>query len=430
MEIDYVTTPFGRRTMSLGQLKTQRQAETGTTEPARNKWKLFRAVCEARAELGISDRALTVLDALLSFYPDDELSRERGLIVFPSNAQLSIRARGMTAATLRRHLSVLIEAGLISRKDSPNGKRYARRGREGQIHDAYGFSLVPLLSRASQIEAAAAQAIADRELLRVTKERISICRRDITKLIGAAIEDHIAGNWECVFANFRALIDGIPRTATIDVFTPILIQLEKVRERIIKQLEIQINLQNLSANESQIERHKQDSNSKSLSESERPDAINPSTSASQPASPIYASKDGERTCDKKISDHQQPHPTVSPSSSMKSLPLSLVLQACPQIADYAPGGIVRTWRDLMAAAIVVHTMLRVSPTAYQEASHAMGPEITATIMACLLERGTRINSAGGYLRDLTRRAERGEFAVGPMLMALLRTNKNLERHAG
>ncbi len=76
MEIDYVTTPFGRRTMSLGQLKTQRQAETGTTEPARNKWKLFRAVCEARAELGISDRALTVLDALLSFYPDDELSRE------------------------------------------------------------------------------------------------------------------------------------------------------------------------------------------------------------------------------------------------------------------------------------------------------------------------------------------------------------------
>ncbi len=46
--------------------------------------------------LGVTDRALTVLDALLTFYPDDEISEEKGLIVFPSNAQLSLRARGMT----------------------------------------------------------------------------------------------------------------------------------------------------------------------------------------------------------------------------------------------------------------------------------------------------------------------------------------------
>ncbi|MFW8642788.1 helix-turn-helix domain-containing protein [Rhizobium beringeri] len=60
------------------------------------------------------------------------LSEERGLIVFPSNAQLSIRARGMTAATLRRHLAGLVDAGLILRKDSANGKRFARRDRAGE----------------------------------------------------------------------------------------------------------------------------------------------------------------------------------------------------------------------------------------------------------------------------------------------------------
>jgi replication initiation protein RepC len=43
-------------------------------------------------------------------------------------------------------------------------------------------------------------------------------------------------------------------------------------------------------------------------------------------------------------------------------------------------------------------------------------------MACILERGGHINSAGGYLRDLTRRSEKGEFAIGPMLMALLKAN--------
>ncbi|MBW6422157.1 replication initiation protein RepC [Rhizobium sp. XQZ8] len=431
MESGYVTTPFGRRAMSLCLLKIQQQADAGKSEPARNKWKLFRAVCEARTELGIADRALTVLDALLSFYPEDTISREHGLIVFPSNAQLSIRARGMTPATLRRHLAVLVEAGLISRKDSPNGKRYARRGREGQIHDAYGFSLAPLLSRASEIEAAAAQAVADRELLRVTKERISICRRDITKLIGAAIEDHLPGDWEDVFTGFRALIDGIPRTAPIEQLTSTLGQLGKIRERIINQLEIQINLQNMSANESHIERHKQDSESSYLSESEHADEASVGvTSKLAPSLPSECDEDNARPVDDRQSNTLRSMPISPKPSPMKSLPLGLVLQACPQIADYAPGGMVRTWRDLMAAAVVVHTMLRVSPSAYQDACRSMGPEIAATIMACLLERGAHINSAGGYLRDLTRRAERGEFAVGPMLMALLRTSKSPEKQAG
>ncbi|MBO9134918.1 replication initiation protein RepC, partial [Rhizobium sp. B209b/85] len=52
--------------------------------------------------LGLSDRALAVLNALLSFYPGNELSAKHGLAVFPSNAQLSIRAHGIAPATLRR----------------------------------------------------------------------------------------------------------------------------------------------------------------------------------------------------------------------------------------------------------------------------------------------------------------------------------------
>jgi replication initiation protein RepC len=60
----------------------------------------------------------------------------------------------------------------------------------------------------------------------------------------------------------------------------------------------------------------------------------------------------------------------------------------------------------------------------------MGPENAATVIACILERGGHINSAGGYLRDLTRRAERGEFSLGPMLMALMRANGPAARKTG
>ena len=84
----------------------------------------------------------------------------------------------------------------------------------------------------------------------------------------------------------------------------------------------------------------------------------------------------------------------------------------------------------MSAAVVVRSMLGVSPTAYQDACDALGPENAAAIMACILERAGHINSAGGYLRDLTRKAERGEFSLGPMLMALMRANAPVGQKAG
>lgn len=85
---------------------------------------------------------------------------------------------------------------------------------------------------------------------------------------------------------------------------------------------------------------------------------------------------------------------------------------------------------VVGAAVVVRSMLGVSPSAYQAACETMGPENAATAIACILERGGHINSPGGYLRDLTRKSEKGEFSLGPMLMALLRANGGTTAIAG
>jgi replication initiation protein RepC len=419
--------------MSLGMLASQQLAETIEPGMKRSKWKLFRAICEARPALGVTDRALTVLDALLTFYPDDEISEEKGLIVFPSNAQLSLRARGMTPATLRRHLGVLVEAGLILRKDSPNGKRYARRDRAGTVGEAFGFSVAPLLARAVEIENLAAQAVADRELLRAIRERLTICRRDISKLVATALEEQVSGDWEGISVMFRTLLARIPRVATAEELAPLVDEMGLLRAEIVNLLERQIKTQKIDANESQIEQHKQNSNPKSTYELE----------------PSFETKQGERAVadlepNAGPPDEQrlkQPKPSGGMSNkaggsadpgaghSLKSFPLGLVLQACPGILDYGPGGTIGNWRDLMSAAVVVRSMLGVSPSAYEEACSGMGPENAATVIACILERGGHINSPGGYLRDLTRRTERGEFAIGPMLMALVRANGPTARHA-
>ncbi len=96
---------------------------------------------------------------------------------------------------------------------------------------------------------------------------------------------------------------------------------------------------------------------------------------------------------------------------MKPFPLGMVLSACPEMNNYGPGGVISSWREFLSAAVVVRSMLGVSPSAFEEACAVMGPENAATAIACILERTGHINSAGGYLRDLTRRAERGEFSL-------------------
>ncbi len=396
MQLGNVTTPFGRRPAKLALVKRQLAKPEDRAGQAVDKWKVFRDVCEARSMLGIQDRALSVLNALLSFYPESEIADNNGLIVFPSNAQLSVRAHGISGATLRRALAALIDAGLIDRRDSPNGKRYAHRDRAGEIEEAFGFSLAPLLARHEELAQLAQQVAEEARLFRRAKEALTICRRDVRKLITAAIEEGIAGNWLHMEAVYVDLMSRLPRSPSRQIVEGLLDEMKLLREEVINQLEIQENSNEMRGNDDHNERHIQNSNTESIIESE--------------------------PCSEKERGAANPLAKTATSTPLKALPLAMVLQACPEITNYGPSGAIANWRDLMTAAVVVRSMLGVSPSAYQEACEIMGQENAAVVIACILERAGHIKSAGGYLRDLTARAERGEFSLGPIIMALLRTN--------
>jgi replication initiation protein RepC len=57
----------------------------------------------------------------------------------------------------------------------------------------------------------------------------------------------------------------------------------------------------------------------------------------------------------------------------------------------------------------------------------MGDEQAAIVLAAILQRHEMIRNAGAYLRNLTERAQVGQFSVGPMLMALFRTAVGVEK---
>jgi len=441
MQLDHITTPFGRRTMTYAMLADQMTAAEIDDDAIVDKWKIYQALCEARPRLGITDRALAVLSALISFYPKSELAAGDSLIVFPSNAQLSRRANGMAEQTIRRHLAVLVSAGLLTRKDSANGKRFARRGRTGQIDEAFGFSLKPLLARADEIRQLAAEVEAERLHMRRMKERLTIGRRDVIKLIETALEEGAQGDWLSVQEEYRAIFADYPRKPSLEAVTAALDEIEFLRENILNQLENQLKTTKTSGNAPETERHKQNSNPDSFSESELrleekrgedPNALDQGNAVqgmmevkSASHRPVYGGADPE--------GRRKPGGLENASAAgigQKPFPLGMVLSACREICDYGPGGAITSWRDLMGAAVVVRSMLGVSPSAYEEACAVFGPENAATIIACILERAGHINSAGGYLRDLTSRAERGEFSLGPMLMAQIRANGPGERRAG
>jgi len=391
--------------MTLGMIASQAVARKVPEGASVSKWKVFQTIRDARDLIGATDRSLAILNALLSFHPDTELSGEGELIVWPSNEQLMARANGMPATTLRRHLAVLVDCGLIIRRDSPNGKRFARKGRGGEIEQAYGFDLSPIVARASEFEDLAEAVRAEKKAFRVAKERLTLLRRDVVKLIETGIEEGVPGNWGRLQQIYQSTVGRLPRSAPRQLIEDICVDLHALYTEIREVLESFAETQISDANESHSGRHIQNSNPDSISESEK------GSRKKNEAGGSAAETDNVRSLPK------------------RELPLGIVLDACPNLRELTQGGEIRHWRDFLAAAELARPMLAISPSAWRDACEVMGEQHAAITLAAIYQRSDQINSAGGYLRSLTDKARDGKFSTWPMIMALLRAKLDADKSA-
>lgn len=357
------------------------QAKMGEDSPCScGKWAVFDDLRTARAAFGVSDRDLAVLWALLSFLPGPDLSASAGLVVFPSNAALSDRTHGMAESTLRRHLAALVAAGLIARHDSPNGKRYARRGAGGVIELAFGFDLSPLLRRAEGIAAAAHSARQTAEALSRAREAASLRLRDARQLLALASAEG-SGGLAPLATRLAALTPRLRRRMSRDEAE----RLEQEAVALVQEVAAVLESGKTDGSAAQDGRQHTESNDR-LSDS------------------------GE--------GHDENGENVSDIAENVLVPLFLVTKACPEIALYA-GGEVRRWHDLEQAAARVRPMMGISRDAWDDARAVMGDAQAAMVLAAVLQRSARIRSPGGYLRHLTRRAAEGRFRPAGMILSLL-----------
>lgn len=390
----HITTPFGRRPLTAAHLQAQARAAACSPNTAVNKWSVFRHIAQAKDAIGVSDRALAVLNALLSFHPETALVAGQGgdLVVFPSNEQLRLRAHGMAETTLRRHLGALVEAGLLIRRDSPNGKRYARKGQGGVITHAFGFDLMPIVSRAREFEQQAEIVEAERRELRLAREQVTILRRDAAKMTNAGVAGGYEGDWTGLQARYASIVTAIPRAPCLEDLRAIRQALTGLVADVGNALVHQTKLEIPSGSDSHSERHIQNSKTNTLIP--------------------------EQASENQAEDAGEPSPagTRSPEQSYS---LTVVLEACPDIRDYTRAGTeIRSWQDLVAASDLVRTILGISPAMWREAQATMGAETAAATVAAILQRAEHIKSPGGYLRALVERKRAGRYSLGPVLRAL------------
>ncbi|WP_237155320.1 plasmid replication protein RepC [Oryzibacter oryziterrae] len=405
-----LSAPFGARGLSAGMLAGQAMAEACPQTARVGKWSLVRALSEARAAFRLGDRAVTVLSALLSFHPGDEVTGDGQTIVFPSNLELCRRAHGISEPTLRRSLAQLVDAGLIVRRDSPNGKRYARKGEGGAIERAFGFDLKPLAARAEEIAAAARAVAAERRELSALREEVTLLRRTIIKGLELAAAEELSGPWAEIAAGFLPLSRPSNRGLSRTELEELRFELGLLAASVDKSLKSEMNFLNMKGNDSQTERHKQDSNPNPIFDSETFETEAPQT-------------DGTPSGERRASDDLTAVEHLATRSGLRDpdrLHLGTILKACPSILPFARHGI-GNWADLLEAAEKIRPALGISPDAWAKAVAAMGESGAAVTLAVILERVDAIRSPGGYLRALTAKAGDGGFTPAPLIFALLRS---------
>ena len=397
--MDYTPLSPFMRPISHAHLRVIEKPEASVPGKPINKWELLRELSKAQAAFSVTERDLTVLQGLLSFFPDDALGGNAEMVVFPSNKAICERLNGMPCSTMRRHLAGLVDAGLLVRRDSPNGKRYVRKHGEERV--AFGFDLSPLYCRSEEI-ARAAEAVREAEdRARRLREIVSLMRRDLAALaeFGEELQPGL-GLWNQMHDTAALTARALRRKLSLDDLDQYRTELEALLDKARNVIDGP-ETEEMVTNDARNERHYHNSNK---------DSIDSEPGLEKAGAAGVVPEDQPDTPEERVEDPD--------TRRVPKIPLSLVIAGCPSLKTFYQGD-VRHWHQLFDAACHVRPAMGISPSAWEEAQRCMGPEQASIVVVAMLERFADIRSPGGYLRALTAKAAAGEFSCGPMVMALI-----------
>ncbi len=229
---------------------------------------------------------------------------------------------------------------------------------DGEVSLAFGFELTPLVARAEEFEALAAEVQSERRALRLARERITLARRDITKMILLGMEEALPATGRAITGNIWRLsgVSSAPRACDLEAIAA---DLEDFSAEILKHLELFTNSQiqaPMSPIPSATNRIQNQTFENLNLFSRRKTGATSASPILRPMVQLKPSKEGKG---------RQPQPAQALGT-----PLPMVLEACPDILDYIAGregqgsdpltSRTPSWPEFLKAAELVRAMLGIS----------------------------------------------------------------------
>ncbi len=411
-------TPNGWRRVSRALLEAEELANRGTGV-AVDKGRAFVAVKRVGAHIGLKAGDMMLLDTLGAFTQAQDWEEGQRPIVWASNAYL-MEQTGFSLSALKRHARRLAESGVISFKDSPNGKRWGRRDADGVIVEAYGFDLSPLSARVDEFEQLHAALQVERALCQRLKRQITVARRMIRARIEAAISGTLRGPWTQFTALFEELLGRLPRrnvaSETLERllawFSELQVRVEAAYLKATAAVDI---VENISETSAQITKQTQEMNPREVISDPHiqiTNQLHPVTcksSETENAADVVPNALPERQVDRELEEW------VAETRKKRGAALDLptVMQACPEFASWARnmGGYLKDWGDLHRVAGQLRPMIGISEHAWDLAQERLGPQIATAALVLVFDKHAagEVASPGGYLRGMVEKAGAGEL---------------------
>jgi len=425
-------TPTGFRRLTPSLLRADRTAEgfDGLPEGVEAPGQLLAAFKAAAARLGLSPRVVHAVDWLFRFTQPQDWGRGGRPIVWPS-ASLQQEALGLSESRVKALNRALIEAGVVTMKDSPNGKRYGVRDRAGRITEAYGFDLSPIAARYPEFVRLAEEARAERAEMGRLRRRATIARKGITQILEIAAEYHLDGeDWASLARETRTLANALKKVERPDEMALGVESLER-RQRAARE-----RLENLLSQAAVGTPEAVDSAPLGPENGPHQYTYNPTLNPQTDtviANERCSAPAGEAVPTQAASESSSAPQAAKPArperveGTVLRLSTEELVRLAPRLRPYLAVP-TPTWPAIVDAADWLRGELGVSKSLWGEACLAMGREEAAIAVAIVSAKpsGHFQSSPGGYFHGMVAKAKAGELNLARTIWGL----RSRDRRAG
>jgi replication initiation protein RepC len=308
-------------------------------------------------------------------------------------------------------------------KDSPTGKRYGHRDRQGRIIEAYGFDLSPLAVRYAEFVRLAEEAKAERAAVAQLSRRKTIARRAIAQITETALEQGLdVGAWVPLRDAVREKVRGL-QAASVEELAMGVAGLERMQAEAASLLEkssytAPLGAENSTHNiptDSDLYPNRDTVGASANEAVMAPQGVRADRSEGQTqAQEVQQAGAGQR----------------EEAGSVIKVSIDEVVRMAPRLRSYLSSS-RPTWADIINAADRLRADLDISRSLWGEACAAMGRNQAAVAIGIVsAKRDGKLRSPGGYFHGVVQKAKAGELHLDRTIWGMRQERQRQHRAAG